>query len=303
MKPSKKNPDLNTILTIYRKNGLFIHRRHIDNRTRKESCPMVKGNDLTSEIARVLFGLISIVMVIFVVVSLARMGTAYGVYTSTYDWAHVSLGLDHYLAVAAASILTSIILLGLPNAIWFFLYGKKRKNAIVLLAGSIALMALITHCAGKDVRFDRRTGTATKYYADTPEGRTTSASTGYDPKYGVQYKPYTPEAAAKEKGPSEESVRNDLELMAAKERIMREARISVLLESMPLSYSDRQQLESLSKTLPDNQKDLMRDDLRRLPARRGNESEFDRGVKTIINKYSDAFNRWLEEETRKGKRP
>jgi len=264
---------------------------------------MAKNNgipDLSSDLAKTILSIISVIILIFVMISIGRLGTAYGVYVSVYAWAHSSIGLDHYPAIAASAVLSGIILLCIPYVIWFFLFGKRRNVAIILIAGSTALIALITHFAGKDVRFNRSTGEAIKYYADTPEGRVTSESPGYDPKYGTPYKPYTPEAAAKEKGPSNDDIRRDSELRTAIERARRQEQISVLLESMEFNNRDREQLEHLSGILPNDQLDRMRVDLKRLPDRKEDRSDYDREVSSIIKKYSDAFDDWLEQETKKG---
>lgn len=191
--------------------------------------------DLSSDIAKTLLGILSVIIFIAVLISLGRLGTAYGVFTSVFTWSHVSLGLDSYPAVAVSSILTGVILLCIPYAIWFFLFGKKRQNAIILIAGSTALIAIITHVVGKNVRFDRTTGEAMKFYADTPDGRIVSESPGYDPKYGVKYQPYTPKAAAEERGPSKESIQYAHDLENAKERAREEALVQITVENLNIS--------------------------------------------------------------------
>ncbi len=145
-------------------------------------------------VVRWIVGIVSVLALLLVLLNIARIGTAYWIYSDIFQWATVNLGLDKYLAMTTATLLTTALLFSLPWLAWIFLFGKRRTYAILAISASICVFGLVNHYAGKDVNFDRRNGKPLKYYAMTPEGAIYSFSPGFDPKYGVAYKPLTQQA-------------------------------------------------------------------------------------------------------------
>ncbi|MFA6100345.1 MAG: hypothetical protein WC750_05780 [Patescibacteria group bacterium] len=125
--------------------------------------------------------------------NIARIGTVYWIYSDAFQWITVHLGLDKYLAMTAATIVTTMIWLAIPWLGWVFLFGKRRTYAFLAIAASMCAVGIVSHFAGKEVNFDRRNGQPLRYYAMTAEGVSYSFSPGFDPKYGAEYKPLTQE--------------------------------------------------------------------------------------------------------------
>lgn len=141
--------------------------------------------------------LLSIVFVGFVLFSVVRVGLVFGLYAYITSWVTVRLGLDYYIAQLISLILTALATLILPSITWFLISGKRRIEATVAIIGSMALVCVLVYTVGQDVYFDRQTGNPLRYYADTPEGRRFSFTPGFEPKSGIEFKPYTRDVANK----------------------------------------------------------------------------------------------------------
>lgn len=143
-------------------------------------------------------GIVVVGATALILVSIARAGVMYFVYVDMCQWASVRLGLDYFASTAFGAVAAALVTSAGPGVVWYFMSGKKRVQTACLLS-AVALVAwLLVSLAGSNVYFDRHTGAPLRWYADTPAGRTYSYSPGYDPRWGVAFKPYTIDTAREE---------------------------------------------------------------------------------------------------------
>ena len=81
---------------------------------------------------------------------------------------------------------------------YFFSIRNKRRKYIgaALVVTIIVIYNLGLYGVTKSSYFDFSKGKVTKWYASTPEGIRFFDSPGYDPKYGIELKPVTPQIIA-----------------------------------------------------------------------------------------------------------
>ncbi len=151
-----------------------------------------------SKIARAAIRLALVMLAVafigFCVIYLGRVGLAFSLYARTAKWTSRVLGLDYYVARLFAFAVVAVALSVPSSFIWLF-GRRKRSRAGLAALGVWGVACLLVYTVGSNVYFDRNTGEPLRYYADTPEGRSFSFTPGFDPKYGVPYKPYTREIA------------------------------------------------------------------------------------------------------------
>ena len=134
---------------------------------------------------------------VFLIGTIIRVGLGFWIYSYIANWTSTRLGFDYYLTQLLSVTITGIITIIAPYLAWYLLIGRWKLLStfiMIICAGSIALL---TNTVGKNVYFNRNTGEALRYYANTPKGIVLSFSKGYDPEYGVEYMPYTKEIAEK----------------------------------------------------------------------------------------------------------
>jgi len=102
-------------------------------------------------------------------------------------------GLDIVFSRMIAALLTILTLLSLPWFVSFLFLG--RRKALVLIVGVVLIIggAFTVYYGSADIFFDRETGKSVKYYVKTLDGFKFSNSEDYDPRFGIKYKPITPE--------------------------------------------------------------------------------------------------------------
>lgn len=143
-------------------------------------------------------GLILLILfLLFVPSMLILKGVAiHQIYSYYVDSVSNLTGLNKYLVKVAVLLMLIPFFLGLK---WYFFspFKKRRKY----LGGAMIVAVLILYNLGlysvtKSSYFDFSKGKVLKWYANTPEGIRFFDSPGYDPKYGIQLKPVTPNIIA-----------------------------------------------------------------------------------------------------------
>jgi hypothetical protein len=130
------------------------------------------------------------------------VGFSYLLYSTVEDWVVSRLGLDIFPARLLTTILVIALTALLPTLAWYLIIGKKRLYGALALIGIQAGICVLVYTVGRQVCFDRRTGKPLCYFADTPQGRVWSYSSGFDPVSGQPFRLYTREIR------ESESVRN-----------------------------------------------------------------------------------------------
>ncbi len=146
-------------------------------------------------ITRLILTGLTILVVLFVFLAFLRVGIGFWLYSKIDTWATVRLGLDYYAAQLVTTIIVAVVAILLPSFAWYSLLGKQKASGTAAMIGGQALVFLLVYTVGQDVYFDRSTGKPLRYYTDTPDGRQFSFTPGFDPKYGIEFKPYTKEIA------------------------------------------------------------------------------------------------------------
>ena len=103
------------------------------------------------------------------------------------------IGLDILAARLVSILLTVVAVLFLPLTIGFFLFGRRKAEFLVATSVAVGVGLLAVHYSTREVFFDRQTGQPARYYIRTLEGYLFSSRPDYDPKFGIQYQPITPE--------------------------------------------------------------------------------------------------------------
>ncbi len=155
-------------------------------------------NSIKAKLIRWGLAIVGIVFAFLALLSLLHMGAAFGLYAALAKWATVRLGLDYYAANTLAVALTSVILILLPNIPGILLPVRHRLRIAGVVVGITAAVGALVYTVGRDVYFDRTTGEPLRYYADTPDGRVFSFTPGFEPRYGIEFKPYTRDAVNRE---------------------------------------------------------------------------------------------------------
>ncbi|HEX8565173.1 MAG TPA: hypothetical protein VF648_05850 [Pyrinomonadaceae bacterium] len=135
----------------------------------------------------------TMICALFALLAFLRIGLIYGIYTMVEDWTAVRLGFDYYVSNLLATAFTSIFTLLLQMLAWFFFLGKRQVWGIGTTVGVQLLICIAIYTIGSGVCFDRRTGKALCYYADTQKGRIWSYTPGYEPISGKEFRLYTRE--------------------------------------------------------------------------------------------------------------
>ncbi len=119
-------------------------------------------------------------------------------YSFVSGWVTTRLGFDYYVAELFTAVITMIAALLLPSVAAFALLGRRRVVGMGTIIGGAAIVCLLIYTVGRDVCFDRQTGKALCYYADTPAGRVFSFTPGFHPPTGKEFKLFTREVAEAE---------------------------------------------------------------------------------------------------------
>ena len=137
----------------------------------------------------------SILFVVFVFMSIFRMGLVFWFYDRVFDWVSARLSFDYYLAQFTALSLTAIFSATFPYLFWTFFTGRYQLHTTIAIITASGVMCIMIYTVGSDVYFDRQTGQPLKWCADTPDGKVCSNSPGYDKKFGIRLRPFTTENA------------------------------------------------------------------------------------------------------------
>lgn len=136
---------------------------------------------------------LTVVIVLFVLLSFLRFGFVYWIYSTVENWTTVRLGFDYYLSNLIATTFAAIFSLLMPMLAWYIFLGKKRAWGIGTTIGIQLLICVSVYTVGSGVCFDRRTGAPLCYFADTAKGRVWSYTPGFDPASGKPFRLYTRE--------------------------------------------------------------------------------------------------------------
>ena len=142
-----------------------------------------------------LFGAVAMIVGLVLLVSLLRLGLAVYLYATIARWATSQLGLDYYPAELVGVAFSSLIMFFVPGLGSFIFSRKKRLASAALVVGGYLVVCLLVYTVGRDTYFNQNTGEPLRYYAETPEGIVFSFLPGYDPKWGIERRPYTREVA------------------------------------------------------------------------------------------------------------
>jgi hypothetical protein len=149
------------------------------------------NNDFTKR----LVGILGTVVGFILLLTFLRFGLAVYLYSAVGKWATTQLGLDYYESEFMAVAVSTLMMCFVPGVGWLLVSRKRRfLNAAVVIGGYLVVCGLV-YTVGRNTFFDQNTGNSLRYYADTPDGRVFSFLPGYDPKWGIERKPYTREAA------------------------------------------------------------------------------------------------------------
>lgn len=145
--------------------------------------------------AKRLLGGVAMILGVIVLLSLLRWGLAVYLYSAVATWATTQLGLDYYPAEFLGVAFSSFIMFFLPGFGSLILSRQKRFASAALVVGGYLLVCVLVYSVGRNTYFDQTTGNPLRYYAETPDGIVFSFLPGYDPKWGIERKPYTRQAA------------------------------------------------------------------------------------------------------------
>lgn len=148
--------------------------------------------------ASYLAGALVLTWMVLGVASVVRCGSIFVVYMEAVSWATTSLGLDYYGANLLAVGFTSIAIVIIPYIVAYLALGIRRREATVAALSITVVVFCLVYALGSQVNFDRATGRPIRWYADTPNGRVYSFSPGFDPAFGIQFKPVTIDAVAQD---------------------------------------------------------------------------------------------------------
>ncbi len=162
-----------------------------------------------NRIAKYVLTAITVLLILFLILSLFRVGLVYWLWSSVETWVTVRLGLDYYATQLITTIVVSLVVAIMPTIAWYLLLGKNKWQGTAAMIGGQALIFILVYTIGSSVCFDRRTGEPLCWYADTPEGRYFSLTAGFHPKYGSELKQYTREIALDSKSTSKQSDKNE----------------------------------------------------------------------------------------------
>jgi hypothetical protein len=146
-------------------------------------------------LVRRVFGAVAMVLGIVLLVSLLRLGLAVYLYAAIARWASSQLGVDYYAAELMGVAFSALIMCFVPGLGSLIISRRKRLTGASLVVGGYLVVCLLVYTVGRETYFNQSTGEPLRYYAETPDGIVFSFLPGYDPKWGVERKPYTREAA------------------------------------------------------------------------------------------------------------
>jgi hypothetical protein len=142
-------------------------------------------------------GLMLLILVVLFVPSMVVLESVaiHQIYSHYVDSVSNLTGLNKYLVKAAVILMLIPFFIGIK--LYFFSFHKKRKY----LGATIIVIVLLLYNLGlygvtKRSYFEFSEGKVLKWYANTPEGIRFFDSPGFDPKYGTELKPVTPEIIA-----------------------------------------------------------------------------------------------------------
>ncbi|MEI6705752.1 MAG: DUF1566 domain-containing protein [Methylococcales bacterium] len=139
---------------------------------------------------------ISILFVIWSLLSILRLNVVFYIYTDIANWVSINLNIDDQFSTILAIVLTAVLVPTIPYFIWYFTLGRYKIQVLLITIGIAGTVAFLLHKFGQDVYFDPRTGDPIRYYASTPNGVIFSRGAGYDKKFRIEFKPVIPEIIA-----------------------------------------------------------------------------------------------------------
>jgi hypothetical protein len=146
-------------------------------------------------LVRRLFGALAMIVGILLLVSLLRLGLAVYLYAEIARWATSRLGVDYYAAELMGVAFSALIMCFVPGLGSLIVSRRKRLASASLVVGGYLVVCLLVYTVGRETYFNQSTGEPLRYYAETPDGIVFSFLPGYDPKWGIERKPYTRETA------------------------------------------------------------------------------------------------------------
>jgi hypothetical protein len=115
------------------------------------------------------------------------------IYDHYVEFITSATGLSPYLAKVSAIALLLPLFYGLRLYFFTFFNKSKRNVGLAIIAAVFVVYNIGLYLGTRDSYFAYDKGDAAKYYANTPEGIRFFDTPGFDPKYGIQLKPATPE--------------------------------------------------------------------------------------------------------------
>jgi len=137
-----------------------------------------------------IFG-ISIFIFLFFLLAILRVGFALTIYSFVANWVTVRLAFDYYVAELSAVIFTTLLLMFLPSILWFFISGRRKKEATIATIVGLLVMCVLIYTVGSNVYFNRVTGEPLRYYTCRDKEIIFSFTPVFDPVLGNKFEPYT----------------------------------------------------------------------------------------------------------------
>lgn len=145
------------------------------------------------KILKYTFLFLAIIVGLIILFAVMKVLFMYGLYSFFLGKISAMFGLDMTLARLIAIFTTVATLLALPSIISFLLFGKKKKEVFIMVLVVSVVWFLGLYYGTANVFFDRTTGKPAKCYIKTLEGFKFSSAEDFDPKFGIKFKPITPE--------------------------------------------------------------------------------------------------------------
>lgn len=117
----------------------------------------------------------------------------YSTYEFCVNYAASLFGVDVVFSRLFAVLVTSLLILALPTLLGFVFLGRNRKQVLVGAMLVYTAFSVALFFGAKDVFFDRTSGLPGKFVIETLDGFKFSNTQDIDPKWGIRYKPITPE--------------------------------------------------------------------------------------------------------------
>ncbi len=141
-----------------------------------------------------------VVLILLIVISIPLIELIYilgikGLFSHFVSQVTKTTGVNQYVAKSIIVILFIPLIYSFKMI--FSISRKRRNTGYSFIAFYMFIFYISMFYLTKDQQFRFDTGVSMKYYAITPDGPRFFDAPGFDPKYGIQLKPLTPEIAKK----------------------------------------------------------------------------------------------------------